>query len=93
MGSGDPVATTTPTGLPGWGPRFASGSDLFGFADFLAMQVESGACMALLEAALHSSAGRSLDMEPVIPPRQGVELAAWLVPHSDVPALPREHEG
>ena len=32
--SGDPVATTTPSGLPAWGPRFASGSDLFGFADF-----------------------------------------------------------
>jgi hypothetical protein len=26
-GSGDPVASTTPSGLPAWGPRSASGSD------------------------------------------------------------------
>jgi len=27
LSNGHPVATTTPSGLPAWGPRFASGSD------------------------------------------------------------------
>src|ERR1044072_8819071 len=44
-------------------------------------------------SAFRSPADRSLDVEPIISPRQRIKLATFLIRHFDVPPLPWEFVG